>query len=45
MFLYFGCDLFQNPVDAIKGSGEGSLGTNNNTADGAEKKMDEVSNN
>ena len=44
MFPYFGYELFQTPVDAIKGLGEGSLGTNKNTADGAEKKMDEVSN-
>ncbi|PWA82069.1 PB1 domain, Zinc finger, ZZ-type, UBA-like, Next to BRCA1, central domain protein [Artemisia annua] len=38
---YFGYESFQTPFDATKGAGEGSSGTNKNTADGAENKMDE----
>jgi len=40
---YFGYESFQTPVDATKGAGEGSSGTNKNIADGAENKMDEDS--
>ncbi|GJW35018.1 protein NBR1 [Tanacetum coccineum] len=39
---YFGYESFQTPFDATKGAGEGSSGINETTADGVEKKKEEV---
>ncbi|GJW71645.1 PB1 domain-containing protein, partial [Tanacetum coccineum] len=39
---YFGYEQFQTPFDATKGAGERPSGTNKTTADGVEKKKQEV---